>query len=159
MSQENYIQMLEESLAKKVDILAQLQVKNKEQTAILEDPNAAPDDLDKNMEQKSNLIEQLTKLDVGFEQFYQKVKEELDANREAHRDAIRRMQALITEITDRSTELQAQEHRNRDLARRKFSEIHTQVREARQSQKAVSSYYQNMMKVNYIDPQFMDSKK
>ena len=51
------------------------------------------------------------------------------------------------------------EQQNKELAKAKFSQIRTQTKEIRQSRKAVNSYYQNMMKMNTVDPQFMDSKK
>ena len=41
----------------------------------------------------------------------------------------------------------------------KFTEVKKQVREIRSSQKVVNQYYRNMMKTNYIDPQFLDNKK
>lgn len=158
MSEENYIRMLEDGLNKKVEILAELQEKNKEQAAILKDDGSSPDDLDSNIEQKSVLVEQLIRLDDGFEQLYQRVKEELDENRQQHAEAIARMQELIKKITDYSARVEAQERHNHDLAKEKFSSVRTQIREVQQNKKLVSSYYQNMMRVNYIDPQFMDSK-
>jgi len=51
------------------------------------------------------------------------------------------------------------EKQNSELAKAKFSQIRTQTKEIRQSRKVVNSYYQNMMKMNTVDPQFMDRKK
>ena len=99
MDEKNYIQILEDSLESKIDLLRRLQVLCQEQTE------------------------------------------------------------MIREITQRSSNLQVLEKQNSELAKAKFSQIRTQTKEIRQSRKVVNSYYQNMMKMNTVDPQFMDRKK
>ena len=47
------------------------------------------------MNRKAALIEKLEQLDTGFESLYDKVKEELESNKEIHKDQIRQMQELI----------------------------------------------------------------
>ena len=155
----DYVAMLRQSLDKKVAVLEQIVIKNKEQAVILQDPNSDPDDFEKNVTQKGNLIEQINSLDDGFEALYNRVKETLDRDRAAYSSDIAIMQDTIRRITDLMVEIQMQEKENYRLADAKFSQIKGQVREIRQSQKAVSTYYQNMMKSTYFDPQFMDSKK
>ena len=98
-------------------------------------------------------------MDQGFDAFFAKVKDELENNREKYRDSIAHMQEMIREITQRSSNLQVLEKQNSELAKAKFSQIRTQTKEIRQSRKVVNSYYQNMMKMNTVDPQFMDRKK
>lgn len=159
MAEQDYMEMLKQSLEKKISILDQLQVKNREQTQMLSDPNVTPDDLDHNIAQKASLIEQIVNLDAGFEQMYQRIKGVLETDRARYRDDIALMQSMIQQIVDKSTDVQVQEQKNKELATQKFATVKQQVKEIRQSQKAVNSYYQNMMKVNYVDPQFMDSKK
>jgi len=41
---------------------------------------------------KAALIEKLEQLDTGFESLYDKVKEELESNRDIHKEQIRQMQ-------------------------------------------------------------------
>ena len=84
---------------------------------------------------------------------------ELDTKRAAYADEIKEMQTLIQRITEKSNRIQVQEARNKDLMTQKFSKIHKQVRDVRVSQQAVNQYYQNMKKINFIDPQFMDNKQ
>ena len=98
-------------------------------------------------------------MDQGFDAIFSKVQGELERNREQYRTSIVHMQEMIREITQRSSNLQVLEQQNKELAKAKFSQIRTQTKEIRQSRKAVNSYYQNMMKMNTVDPQFMDSKK
>lgn len=154
-----YILILEQDLKKKNLILDKIIIANQKQRDALEDPNLDPDDFDKIVEEKAGLIEQLDQLDAGFEQVYNRVRDELQENKEAYKEDIALMQKLIRELTEKSATIQTQEMRNKDLMTQKFSAIKKQVREIRSSQKIVNQYYRNMMKANYVDPQFMDNKK
>lgn len=58
----------------------------------------------------------------------------------------------------RSSNLQVLEKQNSELAKAKFSQIRTQTKEIRQSRKVVNSYYQNMMKMNTVDPRLWIEK-
>lgn len=157
--EKTYISMLQDSLEKKIDVLRQLQTLCQEQTDVLQDMDMMPEDFEEIVDKKAVLIERLADLDQGFEQLFDSVKEEITSKKEEHREAILRMQELIRDITDRSNHIQVMEARNKDLVQRRFGEIRNQAREIRQSGKAVSSYYNNMMRMNTVDPQFMDSKK
>lgn len=159
MSEKNYIQILEDSLEKKIDVLRQLQVLCQEQADILQDDASTPEAFEENIDQKGKLIEHLERLDQGFEQLFAKVEQTLEADRDQYADAIRHMQEMIREITQRSTNIQVMERQNSELARKKFAQVRSQAKELRQSRKAVSSYYQNMMQAGTVEPQFMDSKK
>lgn len=159
MGKNNYIQILEQDLKKKNQILDAVIQVNQVQKDALEDPNLDPDDFDEIVEEKGRLIDSLEHLDEGFEQIYARVREELMDNKEAYRDEIRRMQELIRQITDKTATIQADEQRNKVLMSQKFAAVKQQLREIRSSQKVVNEYYQNMMKSKFMAPQFLDNKK
>ena len=154
-----YISILIQSLEKKLHILDEIIAKNRVQREGLEDPNLDPDDFDKTVSDKAALIEQLEGLDAGFEEVFERVKKELETNREAYREEIRKMQELIRKITDKSMLIRRQEAENKRLMEQKFAAVRKQVKEVRQSQKVVNQYYKNMMKSGYVEPQFLDNKK
>ena len=154
-----YLDILIQDLEKKNQVLDANILANQRQKDALIDPNLSPEDFDKIVEEKAKLIEKLDQLDGGFEQIYERVKEELKAHKEDYKDEIGKMQMLIRQLTEKSATIQAQEQRNKDLMKTKFTEVKTQVREVRSSQKVVNQYYKNMMKANYMEPQFMDNKK
>ena len=145
MSEKNYVQILEESLEKRIDVLRQLQVLCQEQADILQDDASTPEAFEENIDQKGHLIAHLERLDQGFEQLFAKVEQTLEADRDQYADAIRHMQEMIREITQRSSNLQVLEKQNSELAKAKFSQIRTQTKEIRQSRKVVNSYYQNIL--------------
>lgn len=159
MQEKDYIAVLKQGLAKKIQILDRIIEKNNQQKLLLADPELTPEDFEQNLTEKANLVEQLIALDNGFEQVYERVKEELTKNREVYLSDIRAMQKYIAEIMEKSTQIQTQEQRNKELALQKFSAVKKQIREVKTGKKAVDQYYRNMMKLNYIDPQFLDDKK
>ena len=148
-----------QSLKKKIQVLDCIIDANIRQKADLENPNLDPDDFDKTVEEKSRYIEQLDLLDSGFDKLFARVKEAVENNKPAYKNEIKEMQTLITRITEKSSEIQVQEMRNKDLMVQKFTKIHKQARDVRANQQAVNQYYQNMKRLNVIDPQFMDNKK
>ena len=156
---ENYLLIMIQSLKKKIQVLDCIIDANIRQKEDLENPNLDPDDFDKTVEEKAKYIEQLDLLDSGFDKLFDRVKEALENNRETYKNEIKEMQTLITRITEKSSQIQVQEARNKDLMTQKFEKVHKQARDVRTSQQAVNQYYQNMKKLNVIDPQFMDNKK
>jgi predicted nuclease with TOPRIM domain len=157
--QETYIDIMLQSLKKKLQVLDAIMKQNERQRAVLEAPDGDADAFDETVEAKAALIEQLEQLDSGFDKLYARVKEELSGNREAYADQIRQMQGDIRTITDRSMQVQAQEARNKELMTQKFARVKRQARQVRANSKATSSYQQSMSRTAFVDPQFMDNKK
>ncbi len=160
MENMDYVVMLRESLEKKADVLRVLNIRNKEQEAILKDPNSTPDDLEKNMNMKSELIERIVMLDDGFEQLFNRVKAIIEADRDTYADEIRLMQELIKKVTALTADVEASEYRNKEYAKTRFANVKKEVREIKKSSDVVSSYYKHMMSPRTTaDPAFLDKKK
>lgn len=157
--EQTYIDIMMQSLDKKIQVLDSVIEINKIQYQTLKDEDGDADVFDKTVEDKSILIEQLEQLDSGFDKLYDRVKDELVGNKEAHKDAIEKMQKQIHTITDRSMEVQAQEARNKELMMQKFAGIKSRAKKARTNHKAANQYYKNMMQMNVVDPQFLDENK
>ena len=159
MGDNQYIPIMIQSLKKKSEILDVIMELNLRQSEELEDPTLDPDDFDKTVEKKSKQIEQLELLDNGFQELFEKVKDDLKAHPDVYHDEIAQMQDYIRKLPSKSATIQVQEARNKDLMTRKFASVHKQVREVRKSQKVVNQYYKNMMKNTYGESVFTDRKK
>lgn len=159
MSEENYLDILEQSLKKKLDVLNRIRVKNEQQRILLLDEELAPEEFEKNIESKADLVKELEFLDRGFEEIYARIQQQLNAGKEKYKEQIQRLQDLIREVTAEGSSIQAEEQRNYKLAQKKFDSVKKQVREVKASHKAVSQYYRNMTKTHYVDAQFLDNKK
>lgn len=159
MHEKKYLELLIQSLKKKLLILNKLSILNQDQRDILQDENGDPDAFDINVRDKEDLIQQITALDAGFDEVYAHIKTLMEREHSAYEPQLDEMRELIRLIMARDASIRAEEQRNYALAQRKFSSVKKQVREVKASQKLVNNYYQNMMKQSRFTPQFMDNKK
>ena len=155
----SYIEILKQSLTKKIELLDTIMALNVLQKDMLENPDLDPDELEENLNRKADLVEQLSKLDDGFGQVYDRVRTELMENRAAYAEDIAQMKQDITAIMDKSTAIQSQEKRNQLLMQQKFTSVKKQIKEVKKSRQAVNSYYRNMMQMGTPDSTFLDDKK
>lgn len=156
---ENYLNVLEESLEKKLQIMAKLQEYNLEQQEIFQAQEVKLEKFDEYVDKKSELIEELAALDSGFETLYRNVSEELQGNREKYAAQIKRLQELVTRVTEESVTIQAQEARNKKLVEDYFRKERSNIAQNRKTSKAAFDYYRSMSQSNVAPPQFMDSKQ
>lgn len=154
-----YLNVLEGSLEKKLQIMAKLQEYNMSQQEIFQAQEVELEKFDEYVDKKSELIEELTSLDSGFEALYQNVSEELQGNREKYAAQIKRLQELVTRVTEESVAIQAQEARNKKLVEDYFRKERANIAQSRKNVKAAYDYYKNMSHSDIAPPQFMDSKK
>ena len=155
---ENYLLILQDSLVKKLRVLEQLEVCSLKQEAALSEEKASLEEFDALTVEKGQLIEQLQKLDNGFEQLYERVKMQLDVEKDAHHMEIANMKELIRRITEKSVSLQAQEARNKVLVEKFFTKERGQLRQGRLGSKAAMNYYSNMNRMGVNTPQVIDEK-
>ena len=153
-----YLKLLQQALEKKSRILDGLLAKSQEQEQLLRLEDLGPGEFEKTVEEKEKLLEELMQIDQGFDEVYQRIGQDLQLHKENFRDEIRILQARIREVTAKGAQIQTTESRNRGLAEGRFMKIRRQIRDSHASAQAVNKYYQNMMKLNYIEPQFMDDK-
>ena len=132
---------------------------NKEQKDILSQEEMDTDRFEANLNEKGNLIDELNLLDDGFQEIYGRIKDVISTNRDAYKEEIKQMQKLISDITERSVTIRAEEERNRQLATKQFDSMRGNIGSAKRSRQAANSYYSNMSRVNMVDAQFMDKRK
>ena len=156
---DNYLQILQESLEKKIKLLTVIEEKSKEQSEMIKSSNFDMEHIDRNMDEKTELIQEVLKLDDGFEHLYERIKEELAANKEQYRTRILQLQALISQVTEKSTSIQVIEARNKAEMDIYFSKQKKSLQYRRNAMSVASDYYQNMNKVKHVSPQFLDKKK
>lgn len=141
---EIYIKILCQSLEKKNEVISNLLEVSKSQNKLTSQTPFDMDRLQELMDEQAKYLEQLDKLDEGFELSYERVKEELASNKEKHKESIQIMQKLIGTIASKTMELQGLEALNKQHMEQKFRMMHEQVKTYHQNNKGVSSYYKNM---------------
>lgn len=155
----NYLNILEESLVKKIGILDQLQVLCDEQETILKTEPMDLEEFDKRVDAKDTLIKELTKMDEGFDTLYENIKKELLENKDKYAEQIKILQRLIQEVMDKSVSIQAREKRNKDMVFAYFKKERQSFAENRKVSRAAYDYYKNMSNPGAVSSQFMDQKK
>lgn len=155
----NYLTILEESLKKKIDILDHIQSVNTLQNELLKSEKLDMEKFDKFVDEKDGCIQELEKLDEGFSTLYDNIKQELLQNKEQYAEQIKRLQQMISEITDKSTSIQAQESRNRDMVTAYFQKERQALGQGRKASKAAYGYYTNLSKAGQENNRIMDFKK
>ena len=156
---ENYLTILEDSLRQKVNVLDEISECNTAQEQLLKQESLSLEEFDEYVDKKDVLIQKLNKLDEGFDSLYEKIREQLLKDKEAYKAQISRIQQLISQVTEKSVSIQAQEARNRKAVEYYFANEKQQLRQSRQSSKAAYDYYRSMNNANVVPPQFMDKKK
>lgn len=156
---EGYIQILIESLEKKLVVLDKIIELDKRQ---LEIATQHPFDMlayDKSMDEKGVLIDEINRLDAGFTSTYEEIKDEVQANPAKYREKVLVLQDLIREAVDKGTKIEVQERRNKSAMELAVRTKRQEIRQMKISNSAATKYYKAMSKINDVDPQLMDRKK
>lgn len=153
-----YMDMMVDCLEKKNQILDSLVALSKKQTALVENEEFSLSEFDKCVEEKGVLIDNILKLDSGFEGLYNKVGKTVADNPSAYKEQLGRMQKLITEVTEKSVSIQAEEERNKALIESRFNREKNRIKSGRSQSKVAMDYYNNMNRLNNVDSQFWDKK-
>lgn len=154
----SYLDLMIDSLNKKVHILEKIEEVNIRQKQIVSDTKFDMEELDATVSDKGRYIEEINKLDDGFETLYERVQEELQNHKTQYTEQISTMQELIRRIVELSISIEADEKRIKAEVDKQFSKVKQAVKETRKNSRAVSNYYKNMTKLD-SEPQFMDKKK
>ena len=154
-----YMSMLIDSQEKKLALLEKAIELDREQEEII--TGAKPDmgALNANINAKGALIDELDRLDDGFESLYAKVREDFIENKDSHKEEIRTLQGLIRQITEKIAEIEALEARSKVNFENFMKQRRTTIKDNRNAVKAANIYAVNMRKMNKIDSVFVDNKK
>lgn len=158
-ARQTYVKLLADTLKKKSEILKRLKDITMHQEDIIASDHLDEDEFLRTVSLKEELINTLIKLDDGFEQLYESVKEELVTNKDKYTDDIMRLKELITAITDTSVEIEALEKRNKVRIEAYFSMKRREIRNSRMSSRTVSNYYKSLAKQQETQAIFYDKKK
>jgi len=156
---QTYLALLEDSLAKKCELLTVLMELTKEQELLFDKEKMDEEQFNRIVNDKDGQIQMLLKLDEGFEQIFQHVKDELSLHSGRYQDEISRLKSLITKITDESVQLQVMEKRNSLKIEDFFRTKRKEIKNFKASNQLVSSYYKNMTDHGSQNSYFLDQKQ
>lgn len=153
---DNYLSVLKDSLIKKDNNLSKLIEMSEKQAEIVKAEQVDWDEFTILVDKKGELIDEIMKLDDGFEMLYNRIKEGLEENKTNYKDKILEIRRLVKNVTEKSADLQTIEYRNKVVIEKAFSATRKEIKQSKLGQKAAVDYYNKMNKINTIDPQLMD---
>ncbi|MBR3103161.1 MAG: flagellar export chaperone FlgN [Lachnospiraceae bacterium] len=156
---EQYLDAMIQSMDEKSDCLKQLLDMTAEQEKALAKENIDWDTFDRLIDEKEAVIDRLGQLDDGFQAVFDKIRDELEGKKALYKDRIAKLQGQIRQVTDQSNALIAAEQKNKELMENATSIERKRIRQTKANAKVATNYYNNMNRINYIDPQLMDKKK
>lgn len=158
MNSVTYIQLLKQSLRKKLEVLNLLLQLTEAQDKLFDSSEIDVKKFDELIASKNEQIKQLSMLDNGFEQIYSHVKEELNINKLKYKEEIEEIQSLVTDITDSTIKLEVMERRNSEKLKLMFSKKRSEIKSGRKNNQMVTNYYKNMSGSHDIQSFFYDKK-
>lgn len=156
---EGYLQILIESLEKKIIILDQIIELDKQQAKISAHQPMDMEAYDEVVEAKDKLVDEINRLDDGFSSTYELIGDEVKNHPQQYREQVLRLQELIRAAVDKGVTIEAQEKRNRAALENVFRMKRQEIKKLKTSASAATRYYRSMSRINDIDPQLMDKKK
>lgn len=155
---ENHLAILAEGLDRKIQVLKQIKECCDRQAEVLSQEEVELEAFDKEFEEKDKLIEEMTRLDDGFDPLYKELSKELQDNKAKYAAQIKELQERIEKVTELSVSIQTQETRNKKAVEEYFARTRNGIRQNRQSSKAAYDYYKNMSGISLSTSRFMDDK-
>lgn len=157
---KTYVSILTESLEKKDVILETLLTLTEGQKAELsKEPELDMDELDSFIAKKAEKLRELDRLDQGFELIYDKVRNDFEQYKSELKQEIKRMQQLISRITDKSVKLQSLEQENKRKLEMFLSQKRGQIKNFKISNKTAANYYKSMSGHSEGNTYFLDKRK
>ena len=155
----NELQLLIEALEKKERILRQIIDKSKIQLNVAEAETLDVERFDKLVDDKASLLEEMVKLDEGFDSTYQRVKDELLTQKDRYKKEIVVLQKLIENGVDLGAQISAAETRTKNKLSVSLARSKKELVQKRVSTKVASDYYKTSNNFKHASSFFLDKKK
>ena len=155
----NELQLLIEALEKKERILRQILDKSKIQLNVAEAETLDVERFDKLVDDKASLLEEMVKLDEGFDSTYQRVKDELLTQKDRYKKEIVVLQKLIENGVDLGAQISAAETRTKNKLSVSLARSKKELVQKRVSTKVASDYYKTSNNFKHASSFFLEKKK
>ena len=157
MSNELFI--LIETLKKKEDVLKEILSRSKEQLDIAKADEFDEEAFDKCFDQKDELIEELNRLDEGFDGIYNRIKNDLKENLDDYKPQVASLKQLIHSTMDIGSEIHQTERQVKDALSKAISQKKRSLLDKRVTAAGVANYYRASKMMSLQDAYFMDQKQ
>lgn len=156
---ENYVQVLIDTINKKEETLRRILDITEEQERISKAQDYDSDHMEKTLNDKDIQISRLNYLDEGFQSVYDRVSSEIRNNIDVYRDDIKVLQDKIRICTELGNAIQVLEDRNRTRFAQLFSKTKKEYSVSKNKASVAQNYFKTMNNSKVMDAYFVDKKK
>ena len=155
----NYLELMKDSLVKKEKLLSDIIQLTNNQEMLLGEVEFNGEAFDELINQKSLIINEINKLDEGFDLIYKRIADVVKANPAVYRKNIEKLQEFIRQLVDKGIEIETAERRNQVKFDMKISNSRDKIKSYNLNSSAVTKYYSNMSGNTGESTYFLDQKK
>ncbi|MCR5594757.1 MAG: hypothetical protein K6G12_02825 [Lachnospiraceae bacterium] len=156
---DKYLTILIDSLVKKSALLDKISDICSGHEECLFGEKLDIDEYNRLMEEKGKLIDDLDLLDDGFTALYERVAPTLREDPSPYAEKIKKLQELITEVSDKTALIQAREMRIQSRIDRLVKFGKEQSKPTATPSDAAMKYYRTMKNTNVTSAVFVDNKR
>lgn len=155
----SYVNILIESLNRKKRYLEDVLKLTNKQTILAYEENFQEDKFDEILDQKDILINNINEIDKGFSSIYERIRMEINLDKELYKPEIKIMQEQIKKCVELGMEIQVVEGRNKSKLEQIFSNSFKSIRTKANSNRVSKSYISTMANGQIFESNFYDRKK
>lgn len=156
---KNEINILIDSLTKKKSILTEILEESQRQLEMVSLDSFNLEDFDVLVDRKSDLLEKNNLNDEGFDSIFQRIRNELVAQKVQYATEIALMQELIRANLDLGSDIHNIEQQIKNGLDAALRENKSRLTKEKLGGKAVMDYYKQANQMDYVSPAFLDQKK
>lgn len=156
---QNYVQVLIDTITKKEETLRKILEITKQQEVISKQDTYASEDMEKTLNEKEIQISRLNYLDEGFQSVYDRVSAEIRNHIDVYKQDVLVLQDKIRICTEIGNEIMVLEERNRSRFNTLFSKAHTDYSTVKSKASVAQNYFKTMNNSKVMDPYFVDKKQ
>lgn len=156
---ENYVQVLIDTINKKEDALRKILEITQEQEEISKAEVYDSERMEKTLNEKEIQISRLNYLDEGFQSVYDRVSSKIRKNKDEYKGDILVLQEKIRVCTEIGNAIQVLEDRNRNRFAQMFSKTRKEYSVSKNQASVAQNYFKTMNNSKIMDAYFVDKKK
>ena len=156
---ENYVQVLIDTINKKEETLRRILEITEEQEQISKAEVYDSDRMEKTLNDKEIQIARLNYLDDGFQSVYDRVSSDIRNHIEQYRESVSVLQDKIRICTELGNAIRVLEERNRNRLSQLFSKTKKEYSVSKNKANVAQNYFKTMHNSKIMDAYFVDKKK
>lgn len=156
---ENYVQVLIDSIHKKEETLRRILEITEEQEQISKAEIYDSERMEKTLNDKQIQIDRLNYLDDGFQSVYDRISADICENPDNYKESILVLQDKIRVCTELGNAIKVLEDRNRNRLSQLFSKTRKEYTVSKNKANVAQNYFKTMHNSKIMDAYFVDKKK